>query len=123
MRLRRYALVDFFQLTCEPHGLDALVYDAERGVYEPTHSSDGSRCNRLITCPVIVVVGDDPYDWDSVTGTSAVRVVGFLNMLIENDPDFKEGALYAEFVQVVPVDAFSPGGYVDYAGIVYWLEH
>lgn len=115
------AIEDYFQLTCDPHGIEELVYDEERGVYEPTHKSDGTHCNRLITCPVIVIVGNDPYDWDSVTGNSAVQIVGFLNMFVSNDPDFKDGELLAEFVQVVPVDAFAPGGYVEYGGVVTWL--
>jgi hypothetical protein len=116
------ATSDYFEETCSPHGLEELVYDEERGVYEPTHASDGTHCNRLITVPVIVVNSGDPYDWDSVTGNTAVTVVGFLNMFISNDPHFQDGELMAEFVQVVPVDAFDPGGYVDYAGVVYWLD-
>jgi hypothetical protein len=112
---------DYLEETCSPHGLEDLVYDEERGVYEPTHASDGTHCNRLITVPVIVINQGDPYDWDSVTGSTKVTVVGFLNMFISNDPHFKDGILMAEFVQVVPVDALNPGGYVDYAGVVYWL--
>ncbi|MDZ4177895.1 MAG: Tad domain-containing protein [Coriobacteriia bacterium] len=114
------ALNDRF--TCAPHGLEALVYDEGRDIYEPTHSSDGSPCNRLITCPVIVISQGDPYDWDSVTGKTATRVVGFLNMLVSNDPEWKEGTLIAKFVQVVPANALNPGAYVPYAGVVMWLE-
>jgi hypothetical protein len=116
------ALEDYFEETCSPHDLDELVYDEETGIWEPTHKSDGSHCNRLITCPVITIVNGDPYDWDSVTGNEAVRVEGFLNMFISNDPNFKDGELLAEFVQVVPVEAYGPGGYVDYAGIIRWLD-
>jgi|GEM_PF-2948967 len=115
------ALVNYFNETCGPHDLDELVYDADRGIYEPTHASDGSHCNRLITVPVIIIAQGDPYDWDSVTGNTQVQVVGFLNMFIHNDPNFQDGVLLAEFVQVVPVDAFDPGGYVEYGGVVYWL--
>jgi hypothetical protein len=116
------ALTDYFKETCAPHGLEALVYDEERGVYEPTHASDGTHCNRLITVPVIVINQGDPYNWDSVNGKTAVRVVGFLNMFISNNPTHQDGVLMAEFVQVVPVDALDPSGYVDYAGVVYWLD-
>lgn len=116
------SLVDYFNETCGPHGLDELTYDADRDIYEPTHAWDGSPCNRLITCPVIIIAQGDPYDWDSVNGTTTTQVVGFLNMFIHNDPDFKDGALLAEFVQVVPVDTFNPGGYIEYGGVVYWLS-
>lgn len=123
------AISGYFEETCGPHGLDELVYDTERGVFEPTHRQDGpgwaqaSPCNRLVTVPVIVIVaGSDPYNWDAVTGTEAVRVVGFLNMFIDNDPTFQEGVLLANFVQVVPEDALTPGSYIDYAGIITWLE-
>lgn len=115
-------LVKYFKKTCGAHGLDKLVYDEERGIWEPTHESDGSHCNRLITCPVITIANGDPYNWDSVTGSEAVRIVGFINMFISNNPEFKEGKLLSEFVQVVPVDAFTPGTFVDYAGIITWLE-
>jgi hypothetical protein len=115
------SLVGYFHETCGPHGLDSLVYDEARGVYEPTHL-DGTHCNRLITCPVIIIMQGDPYDWDSVNGTTATQVVGFLNMFVSNDPDFKDGSLWATFVQVVPVDVFQPGGYIPYGGVVYWLE-
>lgn len=114
------ALNDY--MTCAPHGLDALVYDADRDVYEPKHISDGSHCARLVTCPVIVIANGDPYAWDSVTGKTATKVVGFVNMLISNDPELKDGVLIAKFVQVVPVDTLDPGGYTDYAGVITWLE-
>ncbi|MDH4139162.1 MAG: Tad domain-containing protein [Coriobacteriia bacterium] len=114
------SLVDYFNETCGPHDLGEL--HVEDGIVEPTHESDGSHCNRLITCPVIIIAQGDPYDWDSVNGTTTTIVVGFLNMFIHNDPDFKDGVLLSEFVQVVPGDTFDPGGYVDYAGVVYWLS-
>jgi len=114
------ALNNYFD--CAPHGLEELVYDEERGVYEPFHASDGSPCNRLITCPILVIAQGDPYDWDSVNGTTATRIVGFVNMFVENDTDFKDGALVATFVQVVPVDTLDPGGYIEYGGVVTWLE-
>lgn len=117
------ALVDYFHTSCSPHELSALVYNDEEGVYEPIHAADGTPCTRLITCPVITVVnGGDPYDWDVVTGNEAVRIEGFLNMFISNDPKFKDGTLLAEFVQVVPTDTLDPGGLIDYGGIVRWLE-
>jgi len=116
------SLIGYFNETCGPHDLGALVYDANRDVYDPTHASDGSHCNRLITCPVIIITQGDPYDWDSVNGKTETRVVGFLNMFVHNDPDWKEGILLAEFAQVVPVDTFNPGGYVEYGGVVYWLS-
>lgn len=116
------ALVNRFDETCEPHDLSELRYDADRGVYEPVHL-DGSPCYRLITCPVITITEGDPYDWDSTAGASVdVKVVGFLNMFISNDPTAKDGALMATFVQVVPDDVFSPGPYVPYGGVMFWLE-
>lgn len=116
-------LVKYFKITCAPHGVSALTYDAVRGVYEPTHAVDGSPCNRLITCPVIVISEGDPYDWDSTAGKSVkVQVVGFLNMFISNDPHHKDGALMATFVQTVPVSTLTPGGYIPYGGIVTWLQ-
>lgn len=115
------ALIDYFEESCGPHGLDDLVYDEESGIYEPIHVSDGSHCNRMITCPVIIIAQGDPYSWDSVNGTTTTQVVGFLNMFVSNDPDWKDGVLEAEFVQVVPEDTFNPGGYVEYGGVVYWL--
>lgn len=115
------ALNDYF--TCSPHDEGALTYDSEKGVYEPEHAADGTFCPRLLTCPVIVLSGGDPYDWESAAGASVkVEIVGFVNMLVSNDPNFKDGALVAKFVQVVPLDAMNPGGYVDYAGVVWWLE-
>lgn len=115
------ALNDYF--TCSPHDVSALVYDEERGVYDPEHASDGSHCPRLVTCPIIVLAEGDPYDWESAAGASVqVQVVGFVNMFINNDPNFKDGALVAKFVQVVPVDTLDPGAYTEYAGVVYWLE-
>ena len=117
------ALTSYLHETCDPHPLTDLVYDEDRGVWEPIHAADGTPCNRLITCPVIVVVGPDPYDWDSINGTKATTVVGFLNMFIENDPDSKSGdVLLATFVQVVPEDTLDPGAYTAFAGIVTWLE-
>lgn len=114
---------DYVERTCAPHALSALVYDSANGVYEPTHAADGSHCNRLITCPVITIVaGTDPYNWDAVTGSEDVRIEGFLNMFISNDPTAKDGTLLATFVQVVPANAFGPGGYVSYAGVIRWLE-
>jgi hypothetical protein len=107
---------------CAPHGLEALVYDEERDIYEPVHIADGSHCNRLITCPIIVIAQGDPYDWDSVNGNTATTVVGFVNMFVANDPDFKDGTLIAKFVQVVPVDTLDPGGYIEYGGVITWLE-
>jgi Flp pilus assembly protein TadG len=115
------AITGYFNETCGPHGVESLVYDAEKDLYEPVHASDGSPCNRLITVPVIIILGDSPYDWESVNGTTATQVVGFLNMFVSNDPHFKDGVLIAKFVQVVPVDTLNPGGYVDYAGVIYFL--
>lgn len=109
--------------TCAPHDVGGLAYDEERGVYEPAHASDGSFCPRLVTCPMVVIGEGDPYDWEGTAGKSvSVKVVGFVNMFINNDPNFKDGALVAKFVQVVPVDTLDPGAYVDYAGVVWWLE-
>jgi hypothetical protein len=116
------ALSGLFEETCEPHGVESLVYDAERGIYEPIHAADGTHCNRLITVPVIIMTSGDPYDWASATGNELVQIVGFMNMLVTNNPRHPaDSSLWAEFVQVVPADALDPGGYVDYAGIVYWL--
>jgi hypothetical protein len=65
----------------------------------------------------------DPFDWESAKGTSVtVRIVGFVNMFVSNNPTPSDGELIAEFVQVVPVDALDPGGYVEYAGVITWLE-
>ncbi|MDF1542912.1 MAG: pilus assembly protein TadG-related protein [Anaerosomatales bacterium] len=108
--------------TCAPHGLAGTIYNADRGIWLPEHL-DGTFCPRLITCPVIVVVDGDPYDWDSVTGAKAVEVVGFLNIFVENDPDpSNDNALYGTFVQVDPADASGHGSYTDYAGIITWLH-
>lgn len=116
-------LSKYLEITCAPHGVDALVYDQARGTYEPTHASDDTHCNRLITCPVIVVAAGDPYDWDGTAGASVkVQVVGFLNMFISNDPNFKDGALMSTFVQTVPVSTFTPGGYIPYGGVMTWLQ-
>lgn len=117
------ALCNYFSGTCAPHGVEALEYDVERGVYEPVHVIDGSPCNRLITCPIIVVTEGDPFDWEGTAGTSVeVQVAGFVNMFISNDPQTTDGALMATFVQVVPDDVMSPGSYIPYGGIVTWLE-
>lgn len=115
------ALNDYF--TCAPHDVEDLTYDAKKGVYEPEHAASGTFCPRLVTCPIIVLAQGDPYDWESAAGASVkVKIVGFVNMFINNDPNFKDGALVAKFVQVVPEDALDPGEYVDYAGVVWWLE-
>lgn len=116
-------LTSLFARTCAPHGIEALEYDPVRGIYSPTHAADGSHCNRLIVCPVIVINQGDPYAWDSVNGTTQTRVVGFLNMLVTNDPAMKDdNILWGLFVQVVAEDALAPGAYVPYAGIMTWLE-
>lgn len=117
------ALTKYLTDTCSPHGLEALVYNEDRGVYEPTHLADGTHCNRLITCPVIAISTGDPYDWDGTAGKSvSVTVVGFLNMLVSNDPTAKDGALMATFVQVVPANPMAPGPYIPYGGVVTWLD-
>lgn len=107
--------------TCPDHGLDRLVYDAERGVYEAVHADDNTECLRLWTCPVVKSTDSSkPYEWP--TGASKdVVVIGFVNMLVES-LDKGDQTIYARFVQVVPVDALDPGGLVDYAGVVYWLD-
>jgi hypothetical protein len=115
------SIVGYFHETCGPHGVGDLVYDAEKDLYEAVHASDGSPCNRLITCPIIIMTGGDPYDWASARGNTTTQIVGFVNMFVSNDPNFKDGALVAKFVQVVPVDTFNPGGYMDFAGVVYYL--
>lgn len=117
------AMSNYLEGTCSPHGLEALVYDADRDVYEAKHASDGTPCNRLITCPIIVTTQGDPYNWDELAGSSVpVQIVGFVNMLVSNDPQASDGTLLATFVQVVPDDVLTPGAYVPYGGVMYWLE-
>lgn len=107
---------------CSPHDESLLVYDADRGLFEAKHA-DGSICRRLVTCPIIVLASGAPFDWDTAAGSSVqVRVVGFVNMMISNDPDFHDGMLLAKFIQVVPEDALDPGGYTEYAGVIWWLD-
>lgn len=117
------ALTSWLSQSCPPHPLEDLVYDTELGVYEAVHKSDGSPCHRLVTVPVITMNrGTDPYDWSVATGTDPVKVVGFLNMFVANDPDFKDGVLKSTFVQVVPENALDPGEYDPYAGKMTWLS-
>lgn len=110
---------------CPPHGTEALVYDDSTGIYEAKHALDGSDCHRLITCPIIVIAeaGMDPFDAAGLTGKSvSVRIIGFVNMFVANDPNHNDGILTAKFVQVVPHNVMQPGGYIPYGGVMYWLE-
>ena len=117
------SMTNYLTATCSTHGLEALVYDADREVYEAVHVSDGTPCNRLITCPIIVTTEGDPYDWDELAGASVpVEIIGFVNMLVSNDPQASDGTMLATFVQVVPDDVLTPGSYIPYGGIMYWLE-
>lgn len=121
-KLNLKALDGYLTITCEPHALSALVYDSQRGVYEAVHAADGTPCNRLIVCPIIIMTVGDPYDWDVATGQEQVQVVGFVNMFVSNDPVETDGALMSTFVQVVPDDVMTPGPYIPYGGIMFWLE-
>jgi len=94
-----------------------LVYNEERGVWTNLHP-DGSTCLRLITCPVVVIENGNPYDWGSATGNTLVRIVGFVNVFIANDPSHQDDVMWAKFIQVVPEDALNIGGYVEYAGVI-----
>lgn len=117
------AMTNYLSTTCATHGPEALRYDAVREVYEPFHASDGTPCNRLITCPIIITTQGDPYDWDELAGASVpVQIVGFVNMFVSNNPQASDGTLLATFVQVVPDDVLTPGSYIPYGGIMYWLE-
>lgn len=115
------AFNDYF--TCN-HSLADLQgsYDPDKGVYTLTDSG-GHPCRRFITCPVIVIgsSGSPSYDWESAAGNTSVTVIGFANYFIESvtkkEPEFR-----GRFVQVVDPDALDGGGYVDWAGVRYWLE-
>lgn len=94
-------------------------YDSEKGVYTLT-DADGAPCRRIITCPVIIVEGGS-YDWDSLNGRAGnVVVVGFAQYFVESVPE--KGTLVGQFVQVIDPDALDGGGYVDWAGVLYWLD-
>ena len=116
------ALTALLSTYCEPHGVELLSRDPDSGLYKDEHL-DGTPCRRLITVPIITVEGADPYDWTQMTGSSVqVRVVGFVNMFISNNPNFKEGALKATFVQVAAPNAGDPGAIREFGGLVSWLE-
>lgn len=104
---------------CADHGLERLVYDVDKGVYEPVHE-DGTPCPRLLACPV--VINTDPDNRYTFPGGASfdMECIGFVNMLVEQLKK-NDKTIWARFVQVVPADTLDPGGYVDYAGVVYWL--
>lgn len=116
------SLTNYLSATCAPHGPEGLRYDAERGLYDDAHL-DGTPCNRLITCPIIITTSGDPYDWDECHGSSVpVEIVGFVNMFVSNNPTASDGALSAILVQAVPDDVMTPGSYIPYGGVMYWLK-
>lgn len=107
---------------CAPHSINSVYRDPTTGIYEPKHL-DGTTCRRLITVPIITINSGDPYNWLSVKGSSVdVKVVGFVNMFISNNPTFKDGALKATFIQVASPNAGEPGAVRPFGGLVTWLK-
>ena len=106
---------------CNPHGIENLYVNPINGIAEKKHL-DGTRCRRVVTVPVVVLLGSNPYDWTGVNGKTLTRIVGFANLFIENNPTSQEGILRCRFVQQIATDVVSPDALVTYGGYTTWLK-
>ena len=72
---------------------------------------------------VLGSAGSPSYEWDELNGKTTqlgLTVVGFAQYFVADVPE--KGTLEGQFVQVIDPDALNGGGYVPWAGVLYWLE-